>query len=266
MSRHAVFDLDGTLVDSVGVCADILNAMLVDRGSPARISRAETKRYVSLGGPRMVQALLGADCGDADQAISEFRQRYADMPTPDSSVFPGVRSGLAHLARLGIQLSICSAKPQRLCEKVLRDLHLDQHFTAIVGSRPGRPSKPDPDHLDEALRMAGGSRQRSCYIGDSEVDHALATAAGIPLVMVTYGYADAGIDLAGVFLADHFNAVPGIVESLLFKGPGVSELPSGAGGVTVRLRGGGEVARPSAGWAAPSSANAKYNSRPVSNR
>lgn len=217
MSRHAVFDLDGTLVDSVGVCADILNAMLIDRGSPARISRVEAMRHVSLGGPRMVEALLGADCGDADQAISEFRQRYADTPTPDSSVFPGVRSGLAYLARLGVRLSICSAKPQQLCEKVLRDLDLDGHFAAVVGSRPGRPSKPDPDHLDEALRMAGGTRQRSCFIGDSEVDHALAMAAGIPLIMVTYGYANTGFDLAGAFFADHFSAVPGIVENLLFS-------------------------------------------------
>ena len=92
-----VFDLDGTLVDSAFVCVEILNGMLADRGSVRTIHPAHAKPWLSLGGPRMVAALLAGDCGDPSVEIVEFRRRYAERATPQASLFAGVRDGLADL-------------------------------------------------------------------------------------------------------------------------------------------------------------------------
>lgn len=211
----AVFDLDGTLVDSVVVCTDIVNSMLSDRGSDHRVTCTDARAYVSLGGSRMMSGLLAASCGDPDVEIAEFRARYAGLPTPDASLYPGVRDGLVRLKDEGVRLTICSAKPQALCEKVLADLDLASLFSAVVGSRAGAPCKPDPAHLEAVLDHVGGCRTRTCFIGDSEVDLALARRAEVPFILMSYGYADPRIDVSGTRVLDHFCEVPAAVISLL---------------------------------------------------
>jgi len=218
MRFHAVFDLDGTLVDSASVCAGILNEMLVERGSDLRVSEAQARRHVSAGGEAMVAALLNGACGSATAAIGEFRARYAIRPTPLSSLFPGVRAGLERLRSQGIGLAIHSNKPGPLCQKVLEDLALAHLFAAVVGSGPGLPVKPDPAGFDLALARAGGARERACYVGDSELDHGVAQRVGIPYVHVTYGYAREEHDFAGAYFAARFGEVPVIIEQTISRG------------------------------------------------
>jgi phosphoglycolate phosphatase len=225
MSGRAVFDLDGTLLDSVPLCAEILNAMLADRGAEALVTHEQTRRYASGGGEAMVTALLGDRLGDADRAIGEFRARYAAQPTAPSSLFAGVLEGLARLRSQGVALAICSNKPQGLCEKVLSDLGMAELFSTVVGARPGLAPKPDPAGLFLALEMAGGTASRSCYIGDSELDHLAAQRAGVPFIMVGYGYADPGQTFAGAHLAERFADAVATAEELLARGS-ASRLPS----------------------------------------
>lgn len=215
MIGHAVFDLDGTLIDSVPLFAEILNAMLADRGSPFRLSEAEVRPHATAGGLAMVKSLLGEACGEPSAAIAEFRQRYADIPTPASCLYPGVREGLTALEHSGAILALFSNKTQLLCDKVLRELELSHLFSAVVGTSPGVPLKPDPAGLDLALARAGGVRQRSCYVGDSGADHALALAAGVPLIMVSGGYGQAGRDWPGAAIAHDFASVPSLVMAAL---------------------------------------------------
>jgi len=217
MRRHAVFDLDGTLLDSVPLCAEILNAMLAGRGAAARVTGDQTRRYASGGGLAMVIALLGGDCGDPHFAIAEFRERYAATPTSPTSLYPGVREGLARLVSHGVELAIFSNKPQALCEKVLTELSIAELFSAVVGARPGLPPKPDPAGFFLALKIAGGTASRSCYIGDSGLDHAVAARAGVPFVMVTYGYADPVETFPNAHLAHSFADATSISESILVR-------------------------------------------------
>ena len=194
MSYDIVFDLDGTLVDSVPVCASIVNAMLVDCGGAARVSWAETREQISVGGARMIAALMGEHCGDSGRAIAEFRERcYLQIDTPASCLFPGVREGIEQLAGWGYRLSICSSKPQNLWRwKVLCDLGLADRFAVIVGSQPNRPAKPDPALYTDLLALIGGDLARSCLVGDSALDHALADRAGASFILAAYGYTEAG--------------------------------------------------------------------------
>jgi phosphoglycolate phosphatase len=211
----AVFDLDGTLVDSAELFATILNDMLQARGAGRRIVAAQTRREVNRGGPGMVAALLGPECGDPTSEIAEFRARYAQTEAPRSIVFPGVEVGLRDLARQGVRLSICSSKPQALCEKTLGDVGLFDLFDGIVGSQPQLAGKPDPAQFDKALQLVGGRRADSCLIGDEVVDQVLAQNVGVPFVLAAYGYGESETSFEGALRAETFADVANLVKNVL---------------------------------------------------
>lgn len=187
-----VFDLDGTLVDSNAACVAILRAMLQARGSANTIDESSARAYMSRGGREMVRALLADACLDPDEDLREFRARYAEHVTTRDTLFPGVERGLEHLARAGFTMAICSNKPQTLCEKVLDDTGLGAHFSTVVGGRPDLRPKPEPDLLDCVLAAHRLPRGAGVFIGDSEIDHAVAAAAGMPFHFLSWGYAEAG--------------------------------------------------------------------------
>lgn len=188
--RHLVFDLDGTLVDSCGICVAILSEMLAERGSSHVIDHQGARAFMSAGGAQMVASLLGPDCGDPQAELADFRARYARTPTPVTALFPGVVEGLRQLHAQGVVLSICSNKPQNLCEKVLADTGLADIFTVVVGGQAGLKPKPAPDLLTHTLGLLNAGADECLYVGDSELDHAVAAHQGMPFLFLTYGYAD----------------------------------------------------------------------------
>jgi phosphoglycolate phosphatase len=187
--RNIVFDLDGTLVDSAPVFVEILNAMLEERGSRRRVSTSDIRPLASLGGPALVSGVLAQECGDLRHEVDDFRARYRLYPTPVDSPYEGVADGLRQLTAHGFRLAICSNKPQHLCEKVITDLGLDPYFTVIVGSSADRMAKPAPDLMELVMAQLGATVHDCLYVGDSEIDQALAKATGVRFAFVTYGYA-----------------------------------------------------------------------------
>ena len=215
MQFCVVFDLDGTLIDSAPHCARIANDMLAARGDDLGVTEAQVRPYVTTGAWRMFDELLEGRCGNADAAVAEFRARYAALPTPPGCLFPGARDALSDLARTGFSLGVWSNKRQELCDKVIGELELAAFLDAVVGTGPGAPLKPDLTGLDLVLASAGATRARACYVGDSEPDYAAATAAGLPLVMMTHGYGDFARAWPDAVLCDSFRRLPSIVEDLL---------------------------------------------------
>lgn len=197
MKPPVIFDLDGTLVDSCAICVEILSDMLAERGSAHCIDPIGARPWMSIGGQRMVAALLGPACGDPDVEIAEFRRRYAEKHTRRETLFPHVASGLAQLADAGHPLAICSNKPQNLVDKVLVDTALASLFTSVVGARAGVATKPAPDLVLAVLGELGCAAADCIFVGDSEVDDTVASLMGIPFLFVTYGYA-----------ADHYTPLP----------------------------------------------------------
>jgi phosphoglycolate phosphatase len=214
---HVVFDLDGTLVDSVPLITSLLNAMLADRGESPLVSEAEVRPHVTAGGPAMIEALLRGRCGETASALTEFRARYAEAPTPMDSVYPGAREALETLAGAGYGLAVCSNKTQALCDKVLGDVGLAGYFGAIVGTGPEAPLKPDPTGYRLALSRSGGHVGASCLVGDSDVDLMLARRAGVPVVLATWGYGDYDRVRSDTIMVDGFAAVPGAVARVLSR-------------------------------------------------
>ena len=215
-ARSIIFDLDGTLIDSAVLCAGILTDMLRDRGSSRIVTRDCAKPHMSGGGEHLVATMLGADCGDVAAELVEFRRRYAELPTPETSLFEGVLPGLKRLHANGFGLAICSNKPQHLCEKVVSDLGIDPLFAAVVGSAPGRKPKPHPELLEMAMEALEASPADCYFVGDSDVDHAVASASGVPFVLVDYGYAPPEWDRSGLV---EFSDFADLVEAVSAANP-----------------------------------------------
>ncbi|MFT8737325.1 MAG: HAD hydrolase-like protein [Zymomonas mobilis] len=188
MTFDLLFDLDGTLVDTVYVTSDVLNEMLQKRGSQRVIKPEETRPLVTLGGEAMIAGLFGDDCIDALADVTEYRRLCLGRDTDDNSLFPGVRKGIERLHALGMKMAICSNKPQNMVEKIMSDLGFDKYMTAMVGARPKLPRKPDPALLNIALDEMKGEQKNCWFIGDGETDQEASALLGIPFVFASYGY------------------------------------------------------------------------------
>ncbi len=211
---HIIFDLDGTLVDSCAVCVDILSEILVERGSVRVIDPVGARTYMSRGGLDMVSGLLGDACSDPAADLADFRARYQVRRTPEDTLFPGVADGLAQLREAGLTLSICSNKPQALCEKVLADTGLAEHFVVVVGGQAGLRPKPAPDLLQAVLDRIDHPPEACLFVGDSELDHAVAVAANMPFHFMTYGYAEPGWVLEQ---GSAFDCFPTMTQAILSR-------------------------------------------------
>jgi phosphoglycolate phosphatase len=203
MRSHVIFDLDGTLVDSVPVSVAIMNAMLSERRAAMQACPDITRRYVSAGGQAMIAAVLGDYSIDPAHDIAEFRARYAEVPTPPDSLYPGVRAGLTRMIEAGLSLAVCTNKPQGLAEKVLADLGIASMFQCIIGSRPGIPRKPAPDLMSLVLMSISREPSSCLFVGDSSLDRDTATQFDMAYLMVGWGY---GLpeELPGTDTAQHF--------------------------------------------------------------
>lgn len=190
MVKHLIFDLDGTLVDSVGITVAIINQILACRGIALTACPITTRAHVSAGGEAMIAAVMGEHCLDPVADIAEFRRIHAETPTPPGTLFPQVADVLNRLGNAGFILSICSNKPQNLCEKVLGDLGLAHLFATIVGSRPGVRKKPHPDLMQLVLDATQADPADCLFIGDSELDLLAANHLGMRFVLVEWGYVE----------------------------------------------------------------------------
>ena len=200
-----IFDLDGTLIDSAPLCAEILTEMLAERGCDRVVAATDTRSYLTKGGSQLVTALLGSDGDETPDDLAAFRDRYAARPTPADCLFPGVRDGLGTLSRSGVRMAICSNKPQHLCDKIVADLSLASFFEVVVGSVPGQTPKPAPDLARLALEKLEVGPADCLYVGDSEVDRQTAAAAGIPFLFVAYGYAECDTRIEALARCDRFD-------------------------------------------------------------
>jgi phosphoglycolate phosphatase len=212
-----VFDLDGTLVDSVPDLHAALNEMLRERGRRP-LSPPQVKRMVGDGVPALVAHALaasGADPAEARAALPRFLEIYEANAANLTRPYPGVPETLRALRRRGYRTAICTNKPQRATLAVLQGLGLLPLFDAIVGGDRFPVRKPDPGHLIALIAELGGSREGAAMIGDNENDAASARGAAIPLLLMRYGYARVDPDtLAADAILDHFSDLPGALDRL----------------------------------------------------
>lgn len=192
LPRLVMFDLDGTLVDSVPDLTAAVDQMLAQRGRPAA-GVERVCNWVGNGAPVLVRrALAGSiehaavDDDEAEQALQDFLRAYAASHSA-TTVYPGVDDLLQWLRSQGVALAVVTNKPERFVAPLLAEKGLGE-FDWIIGGDTLPVKKPDPAGLLQVMRTAGVSPLQSLFVGDSRNDILAARAAGVKVVAVSYGY------------------------------------------------------------------------------
>jgi phosphoglycolate phosphatase len=219
--KTVVFDLDGTLADTSGdliaaanVCfRDMGAGDMLDAGTDAATALRGGRAMLTLGLQRLGRA---HDTDTLDHYYPMLLEAYAADISTHTVVYPGAMEAVAVLKAAGYRVAICTNKPEGLADQLLHALGVRDAFGAMLGADTLPVRKPDPEHLFETARRAGGDPMQCILIGDTDTDRKTARAAGVPCVLVTFG--PAGGDMAALApeaLLNDFADLPGIVARLI---------------------------------------------------
>jgi len=193
LPKLVMFDLDGTLVDSVPDLAVAVDNMLLELGRPAAGLDA-VRVWVGNGARVLVRRALANDMDHSavdealtEQALTLFMDAYADSHV-FTVVYPGVRETLKWMQKRGVEMALITNKPERFVAPLLDELKLGRFFRWIIGGDTLPQQKPDPAALFHVMKMAGVPASQSLFVGDSRNDVLAAKAAGVACVALSYGY------------------------------------------------------------------------------
>jgi phosphoglycolate phosphatase len=185
-----IFDLDGTLLNTLDDIADSANNILARRGFPTH--PVEDYRYfVGDGVQKLIERVLPAEArkaGLAGQCLQEMREEYGRNWNVKTRPYDDVPEMLDELAARGLKLAVLSNKPDELTKLCVGELLRDWTFDVVAGHGPGFPHKPDPTGALEVARRLGVRPERIVFLGDSGIDMRTAVAAGMYPVGVLWGY------------------------------------------------------------------------------
>lgn len=197
MKKMILWDLDGTLIDTLKDLGTAVNHALALRDLPA-LEMDDYRRMVGHGVRNLVKRALEAsglqieDTPDGDtlvdDALADFKAYYSAHIDVYSRPYPGMPELLAELEAAGMKMAVVSNKFQEGTEHLIREFFPDICFVAILGNRPGYPLKPDPEIVKEALALAGVSPSDALLVGDSPTDMHTAENGGIDSLAVSWGY------------------------------------------------------------------------------
>jgi phosphoglycolate phosphatase len=183
-----IFDLDGTLVDSVQDLCTAVNAMLVAEGRTP-LPYETVASYVGNGAPMLVRRAFGPDANDqlVEQGLAYFFGYYREHMLDHTRPYPGVVEGLEMLKAAGMKMAVLTNKPVRFSADMCAGLGLGQYFFQIYGGNSFDQKKPDPIGIHTLVREAGVRLEDTWMVGDSSTDVLTARNAGVKCVGVTYG-------------------------------------------------------------------------------
>ncbi len=195
LPQLVMFDLDGTLVDSVPDLAVAVDRMLQALERPAA-GEDQVRAWVGNGASVLVQRALSGSLKvspdlDPDlthQAQALFMHFYGEATAERSVLYPGVRHCLDQLQQQDVTMALVTNKPLRFTETMLEQLRLANYFNVVLGGDSVATKKPDPEMLLTCQARAGVSAQYSLMVGDSKNDVLAARSAGSPVACVSYGY------------------------------------------------------------------------------
>lgn len=200
--RHAlVFDLDGTLIDSAPDLLAALNRVLAEEDLPP-VGLDDVKRMVGDGAAKLVERGFADTGAPVEPAalpglVQRFLVHYSAGRHAMTTTFPGVVETLTTLRGHGCRLGVCTNKPYAPTMEILDLLGLAEFFGAVTGGDSLPVRKPDPGHLLGTLDLLGAASAQAVMIGDSMNDVAVARAAGVPAVVVRYGYTRTPVEELG---------------------------------------------------------------------
>jgi phosphoglycolate phosphatase len=195
-----IFDLDGTLVDSAPDIAQAVNRTLTD-WKLRNYDLAQITNWIGEGSRQLITYAMRAAGSDADidAVMPGFLKHYGDTAL-DGQAYPGVEETLSALHAQGVKLAVCTNKPEQFVRPLLEARGLLHYFDGIVGGDTLPERKPSGVPLLHLCTQFGVQAKDALMIGDSESDALSAHNAGVPLVLVRYGYPKSlDLDAAGAF-------------------------------------------------------------------
>ncbi len=206
-TQLVIFDLDGTLLDTIGDLAVACNAVLALRGLPQH-SYEEYRSFVGNGIMRLVERALPEPLRTPENVAlvrADFVEYYTAHIDAYTRPYEGIPETVAEIARRGIRMAVASNKFQRGTEKLVGRFFPEAEFAVVLGQRPGVPLKPDPAVVREILDTTGVAPERVLYVGDSGIDMLTAAAAGVRSAGVTWGFRERAelVEAGAGHLVDH---------------------------------------------------------------
>jgi len=218
--RCVIFDLDGTLADTSGDLIAAANACFSDLGLGDLLDPAVDAGVALRGGRAMLRLgfsrVDGHDNVDLDPLYLNLVGHYSKNLDEHTVLYPGVMEAIGVLKDQGYAVGICTNKPSKQAEDLMRLLGVRDAFGSLVGADTLPVKKPDPEPLREAARRAGGDPAKMVLVGDSDTDRNTAKAAGCPSILVTFG--PSGEDMAALdpeALLEDYADLPRIVAELI---------------------------------------------------
>jgi len=183
--RSVIFDLDGTLVDSLDDIGAALNHVLAARALPTH-DREAIESFIGDGARMLVRRAIPDDA-DEDALLAAFRARYLEHLIVHTRAYDGVEALLDALGARGVPMAVLSNKPHDMTVRVVAEVLGGDRFVRVVGQRDGVPRKPDPT---AALELAALLPAPTVFVGDTPVDVETARAAGLRPIGVGWGMRD----------------------------------------------------------------------------
>lgn len=209
--RAVVFDLDGTLIDSVPDIAEAVNRMLAELRL-ARLSAAAVGRLTGNGSRVLMEGVfaelgVSADERLLERALQSYLAFYEAAPAVKTELFPHVRRDLRMLRDCGLRLGVCTNKTHHLARRVLRELGLDRWFEVVLGPDAVPNRKPHPGHLLAVISAMRLEASEVLYVGDTDIDQRCARDAGVRFCAVDWG----GAPLQGVRRISRLADINGLI-------------------------------------------------------
>lgn len=187
--KAVIWDLDGTLLNTLDDLAASTNAALAANGLPVRTTE-EVRCFVGNGVHKLIERAMPekSDAHEQFQAVLDaFVAHYGVHSKDQTRPYDGIMDVLDTLLGEGVKLAIVSNKVDFAVKALSRD-YFGERMLSAVGDDPSRAKKPAPDSVWEAMRQMGVTAQEAVYVGDSDVDVITARNAGIPCIAVTWGF------------------------------------------------------------------------------
>ena len=219
VKKYVIFDLDGTLIDSVPDLCREISLFLNARGRRA-LTESETVSIIGNGAAMMLRGaykLTGEPIEESEMPalLAKWVRQYADAEMSLTRSFPRVPETLEKLKTNGFKLAVCTNKPHEPTLAILKKLDLAQFFDVVLDADALPVRKPRPEPLWEAVKRMGGTNDSAVMVGDSEADAEAARNAGFPVILLTYGYSHVPFDeIKPDALIDDFGDLPAVLERL----------------------------------------------------
>ena len=190
MFTHVIFDLDGTLLDTLEDLADATNWVCEQHGWPPHPVEAY-KKFIGNGAPKLLERVVPAEVEQTaelrQQMLEEFTLRYSAHKADKTAPYPGMPQAVERLKKAGVVMAVLTNKPDGAAGPIV-ERYYPGVFDVVQGALPGVPTKPDPAPLHKLMERIGAKKETTLFVGDSNVDIQTAKNGGLHSCGVLWGF------------------------------------------------------------------------------